>query len=67
MTSNRDIYRAAQELVSQLGLKGASDRAADRIAGLTDRGDHDGVAAWRQIRVALLDLSGVKFKDDVVH
>jgi len=39
MTSNPDIYQAAQELVSQFGLKGASDRTADRIAELTNRGD----------------------------
>lgn len=65
MTSNPDIYRTAQELVSQHGLKGASDRAADRIAELTDRGDKFGAATWRQIRGALLDLSDIQFKDDV--
>lgn len=47
MTSNPDTYRAAQELVSQLGLKGASDRAADRIAELEGHGDDEGAATWR--------------------
>jgi hypothetical protein len=67
MTSNPDITRAAQELISQLSLKGASDRAADRIAELTDRGDKFGAATWRLIRGALLDLSDIQFKDDMVH
>ena len=67
MTSDLDIYRAAQLLIEQLGLKGASDHAADRIAELTERGDLDGAGAWCQIRLALLDLSDVRFKDDAVN
>jgi len=42
MTSNLDIYRAANELIEKHGLKGASDHAADRIAELMERGDLDG-------------------------
>ncbi len=53
MTSELDIYRAANELIEQHGLKGASDHAADRIAELTERGDLDGAGAWCQIRLAL--------------
>ncbi len=67
MTSDLDIYRTANELIQQHGLKGASDYAADRIATLTDFQDHDGVAVWRKIRAALLDVSDIKFKDDGVH
>ena len=67
MTSDLDIYRAANLLIEQRGLKGASDHAADRIAELMERGDTDGAFAWRKIRAALLDLSDVKFKDDGVN
>ncbi len=67
MTSDLDIHRTANELIKERGLKGASDFAADRIARLTDMQDHDGVAVWRQIRAALLDVSDIKFKDDPVN
>ena len=67
MTSNLDIHRTAKELIEQRGLKGASDYAADRIKMLMDVQDHDGVAVWRQIRAALLDVSDIKFKDDPVN
>ena len=59
MTSDLDIYRSSQALIEKHGLKGALDHAADRIAELTERGDTDGVAVWRKIRAALLDLNGV--------
>ena len=60
MTSDLDIfYRAANELIEKHGPKGALDHAADRIAFLTERGEQGGVASWRKIRAALLDLSGV--------
>ena len=67
MTSSLDIHRTAKELINKHGLKGASDFAADRIARLLDLQDHDGVAVWRQIRAALLDVSDIKFEDDPVH
>lgn len=67
MTSDLDVYRSAQTLIEQRGLKGASDHAADRIAELTERGDRDGAGAWRKIRAALLDLSDVRFKGDSVN
>ena len=67
MTSDLDIHRAAQTLIEQRGLKGASDHAADRIAELTERGDRDGAFAWRKIRAALLDLSDVRFKGDAMN
>ena len=62
-----DIYRAANELIKQRGLKGASDYAADKIKSLMDFQDNDGVAVWRHVRAALLDVSDIKFKDDPVN
>ncbi len=67
MTSDLDVSRAAQVLIEQRGLKGASDHAADRIAELTERGDLDGAGAWCQILLALLDLSDVRFRGDAVN
>ena len=67
MTPDLDIHRAASELIKERGLKGASDYAADRIKMLMDFQDHDGVAVWRKIRAALLDVSDIKFKDDPVN
>ncbi len=67
MTSEQDIYRSAQVLIKQHGLKGVSNFAADRIALLLERNDHDGADVWRRIRVALLDLSDIRFKDDPVN
>ena len=67
VTSDLDICRAANELIKQHGLKGASDHAADRIAELSERGDRDGAAAWRKIRAALLDLSDVRFRGDAMN
>ena len=67
MTHDHDIHRAANELIEQHSLKGASDYAADRIKMLMEVQDHDGVAVWRQIRAALLDVSDIRFKDDPVN
>jgi hypothetical protein len=62
-----DIHRTAKELIKQHGLKGASDYSADRIKRLIDFHDHDGVAVWRRIRAALLDVSDIRFEDDPVN
>ena len=67
MTPSRDILTSANELIKLHGLKGASDHAADRIADLLERGDDEGVAVWRQIRAALLDVSDIKFPSDPVN
>jgi hypothetical protein len=67
MPDDRDIYRAAKLLIDQHGLKGASNHAADRIADLREKGDHEGARTWGKIRSALLDLSDVRFRDDGVH
>jgi len=55
MTSDIDTYRAANELIRERGLKGASDYAADRIAALLEMNDNDSANVWRRIRAALLD------------
>ena len=55
MADNPDIYHAANELIKERGLKGASDYAADRIAELLEMNDNDGANVWRRIRAALLD------------
>ncbi len=67
MADNPDIYHAANELIKERGLKGASNYAADRIHTLLELRDQDGANVWRRIRAALLDLSGIKFKDDPTH
>ena len=67
MTSDLDIYRAAQVLIEQHGLKGASDHAADRIQTLRDLKDEEGAATWGRFRAALLDLSEIKFRGDAVN
>ncbi len=48
MTSDLDIYRSANELIKERGLKGASDYAADRIAALLEMNDNDGANVWRR-------------------
>ena len=67
MTTDRDIYRSASELIEQRGLEGASEFAALRMADLRNLKDEAGVAAWGRIRSALLDLSDVQFNDDAVN
>ncbi len=67
MADNLDIYYAANELIKERGLKGASDYATYRIHTLLELRDQDGANVWRRIRAALLDLSGIKFKDDPTH
>ncbi len=62
-----DIYHAANELIKERGLKGASDYAADHIAALLEMNDNHGANVWRRIRAALLELSDKKFKDDPVN
>ena len=59
MADNPDIYRAANELIKERGLKGASDYAADRIHTLLELRDQDSANVWRRIRAVLLNLSGM--------
>ncbi len=51
----REDRRAANELIKERGLKGASDYAADRIVALLEMNDNHGANVWRRIRAALLD------------
>ncbi len=55
MTSDIDIYRAANELIKDRSLKGASDYAAYRFAALLEMNENHGANVWRRIRAALLD------------
>ena len=55
MTSDLDTNRAANELIKECGLKGASDYAADRIAALLEMNDIHGANVWRRVRAGLLD------------
>ncbi len=55
MTSEADIYLAANELIEQHG-DDAVVQAAMRADELLDRGDMDGVAVWKRILKALDEL-----------
>ncbi len=59
MADNPDIYRAANELIKERGLKDASDHATDRIHRLLELEDQDGANVWRRIRAVLLHLSDI--------
>ena len=67
MTSDLDTYRAAKLLIDQHGLKGESDHAADRIAALREKGDHEGARTWGKIPAAALDLSEVRFRSGTLR
>ncbi len=67
ITSDLAIYRVANELIKQHGLKGASDYAADRVKTLMDAQFYDGVAVWRKISAALVNVSDFRFEDDPVN
>jgi hypothetical protein len=67
MISEKEVFMSARALIDKLGLKGASENAAQRIAHLQTVGDDEGVDVWRRIRRALLDVSGIRFRDDTRH
>jgi len=52
MTSDLDIYRAANELIHQYGDE-AAIHAAMRADTLAEKGDLDGYAVWRRIVKAI--------------
>ena len=52
MTSDLDIYRAANELMHQYGDE-AAIRAAMRAASLAEEGDLDGYVVWKRIVTAI--------------
>ena len=55
MTSDLDIYRAANELIEQHG-DDAPIRAAMRADAMLQKGDVDGCAAWKRILKAIDEL-----------
>ena len=55
MTSDLDIIRAAQVLISQRG-EDAPIHAAMRADELLDKGDMDGCAVWKRILAAVQEL-----------
>lgn len=62
MTSDLDTRRAAERLIDRFGAA-AITRAEERIAALQKQRDHAGVATWRRIAAAILDLQGTAAKD----
>lgn len=67
MTSEIDIYRAANELIRQHGDE-APIHAAMRADALADAGDLDGYAVWKQIMKAIeVILSGAVTSIQRIH
>ncbi len=57
MTSDLDIYRAANLLVMQHG-EDAPIEAAMRADAMLEKGDLDGLAVWKRILRAVEELQG---------
>ena len=55
--SDLGIHRTANMLMKQRGEDGATANARSRIDDLGAAGDHDGVAAWSRILLAIGTLS----------
>ncbi len=67
MTSDLDIYRAANLLVKQYG-EDAPIHAAMRADAMLDKGDLDGCAVWKRILRAVEELQGSEPRsDEAVH
>ncbi len=67
MTSDIDIYRAANELIKQHG-DAADIEAAMRADELMEAGDMEGVAVWKRIGKAIEELQSLERPDDAkVH
>lgn len=60
MTSDLDIYRAANALIKQYGADGAEMHAAMRADELLEAGDMDGRRVWLRVLAALDELSQEK-------
>ena len=63
MTTERDIYASANELIKQHG-EDAPIHAAMRADELLDAGDQDGQAVWKRILKAVDELLSEKVPDD---
>ncbi len=67
MTSDLDIYRAAQALVKKHG-EDAPIHAAMRGDAMLEKGDLDGYAVWKRILGAVEELQGSEPKSgEAVH
>ncbi len=67
MTSDLDIYRSANLLVSQHG-EDAPIEAAMRADAMLEAGDLDGLATWKRILRAVEELQGTVPKSgEAVH
>jgi hypothetical protein len=55
MIFDRDIWRAANLLISEYG-DGAEFVAARRADEMLDSGDHEGETVWLRIRQAIVEL-----------
>ncbi len=66
MTSDLDIYRAANELIEQHG-EDAPIHAAMRADELMEAGDMDGRAVWLRIVKAIEELRQREPGDRAVH
>jgi hypothetical protein len=55
MILDRDIWRAANLLISEYG-DGAEFVAARRADEMLDRGDHEGETVWLRIRQAIVEM-----------
>lgn len=62
MTSERDIYAGAAELIKQHG-EDTPVHAAMRADELLDAGDLDGLAVWKRILKAVDELLSEKIPD----
>ncbi len=68
MTSDIDIYRAANVLIKQRGALEAEIEAAQRADGFLEAGDMDGQRVWLRILDAVKELTDVnQTPDGAVH
>ena len=51
-----DIWRAAQLMLKRYGER-ALEESTSRADELASAGDHDGVATWRRITAAVIELA----------
>jgi hypothetical protein len=58
MILDRDIWRAANLLISEYG-DGAEFVAARRADEMLERGEYDGEAVWLRIRQAIVEMQAV--------
>lgn len=57
MTSDRDIYAAALQLLRKHGTEGAGFHAAQRADEMLAQGAHEGMRVWQRIIRAIDELS----------